>query len=400
VPLFKYKAVDFSGKEVSGSLYAETEQALQNNLRQMNLYLVTAKETAPPREFSFRKKIKRKDLLTFTVHLQTIVSAGIPIIQGLNDLIEQTGNRNFKKILEEVRFSIQAGSSLSEALQKHPHAFSDLYVSVVRAGEATGNLDAVLKDLVGFLEWQEELVSNIRQATIYPTIVLVAVTGLVILLMTFVFPRFTAIFEKANVPLPLPTRVVMGISHFLVHDWLYLIIGVVLLVVFFKIFQKTDAGRHVIDRMKLRIPIFGTLILKINLSRFSHYLGALIRAGVDITQSLLIVEKVIGNVVLSDIVRLMRARVQAGEFMSDTLREFPQFPPLVVRMVAIGESTGNMEETLDKVSAYYDREVPTTIKRVFAIFEPLVIVFLASVVLLMALSMFLPLYQMMGVITK
>ncbi len=400
MPVFKYKAVDYSGKEVSGTLFAESEPTLQENLRRMNLYLITARETKPPREFTFQRRVKRKELLTFTVHLQTIVSAGIPIIQGLTDLIEQTGNKNFKKILEDVRASIQSGTGLSEALQKHPKAFSDLYVSVVRAGEATGNLDSVLKDLIGFLEWQEELISNIRQATIYPTIVLVAVTGLVILLMTFVFPRFTAIFEKVNVPLPLPTRIVMGVSHFLVNDWIYLIIGLVLFIFLFKMFQKTDMGRHLIDQAKLHIPVFGKLILKINLSRFSHYLGALIRAGVDITQSLQIVEKVIGNVIIADIIRLMRARVQAGEFMSDTLREYPQFPPLVVRMVSIGETTGNLEETLEKVSAYYDREVPTTIKKVFAIFEPLVIVFLASIVLLMALSMFLPLYQMMGVIAK
>lgn len=400
MPTFKYRAVDSNGKEISGILRAENENSLQSALRQMNLYLINAKETAPEREYSFRKKIKRKELLTFTVHLQTIVSAGIPIIQGLNDLIEQTGNRTFQRILENIRTSIQSGSGLSEALEKHPNAFSPLYVSVIRAGEATGNLDAVLKDLIGFLEWQEELISNIRQATIYPTIVMVAVTGLVILLMTFVFPRFSAIFEKANVPLPLPTRIVMGISHFLINDWFYLILALILFFIFFKFLQKTDPGRHVIDRAKLRIPIFGNLILKINLSRFSHYLGSLIRAGVDITQSLKIVEHVIGNVIIADIIRLMRARVQAGEFMSDTLREFPQFPPLVVRMISIGESTGNMEETLEKVSAYYDREVPATIKKVFAIFEPLVIVFLASIVLLMALSMFLPLYQMMGVIAK
>ena len=273
-------------------------------------------------------------------------------------------------------------------------------MSVIRAGEASGNLESVLKDLILFLEWQEEIISSIRQATIYPIIVLTAVIGLVVLLMTFVFPRFMVIFEKANVPLPLPTRIVMAVSHFLVHDWGYIIIGVILFIILFRIFIKTDTGRHVIDRLKLRIPIFGKLILKINLSRFAHYLGSLIRAGIDITQSLVIVEKVIGNVILADIIRLMRARVQAGEFMSDTLREYPEFPPLVVRMISIGESSGNLEDTLSKVSTFYDREVPVTIKKVFAIFEPLIIVFLASIVLLMALSMFLPLYQMMGVIAK
>ncbi len=400
MPAFKYRAVDQSGKRVGGVLYAESERALQETLRDMRLYLVDARETKPSREVQLWRKIKRKDLLTFTVHLQTIVSAGIPIIQGLGDLIDQTGNQNFKKVLEDVRGSIQTGTSLSEALEKHPRAFSDLYVSVIRAGETSGNLDSILKDLISFLEWQEEIVSSIRQATIYPIIVLTAVTGLVILLMTFVFPRFTVIFEKANVPLPLPTRIVMGVSHLLVYDWPYLIAAVILFFILFRMFVKTSTGRHVVDNLKLKVPVFGKLILKINLSRFSHYLGTLIRAGIDITQSLRIVEKVIGNVILSDIIRIVRARVQAGEFMSDTLREYPQFPPLVVRMISIGESSGNLEETLDKVSTYYDREVPVTIKKVFAIFEPLVIVFLASIVLLMALSMFLPLYQMMGVIAK
>jgi len=400
MPAFKYKAVDQNGKHISGILYADNEKNLQENLRRTNLYLISAQETKPPKEVRLWRKVKRKDLLTFSVHLQTIVSAGIPIIQGLGDLIDQTGNPTFKKVLEDVRAAIQSGSSLSEALEKHPKAFSDLYVSVIHAGETSGNLDSVLTDLIGFLEWQEEIISSIRQATIYPIIVLTAVTGLVILLMTFVFPRFTAIFEKANVPLPLPTRIVMAISHFLVNDWPYLIGGFILFLILFRMFIKTDAGRHTFDRLKLKIPIFGKLILKINLSRFSHYLGTLIRAGIDITQSLFIVEKVIENVILSDIIRITRARVQAGEFMSDSLREYPQFPPLVIRMISIGESSGNLEETLGKVSSYYDREVPATIKKVFAIFEPLVIVFLASIVLLMALSMFLPLYQMMGVIAK
>ncbi len=400
MPAFKYKAVDQSGKRVSGVLYAENEQDLQDSLRGMRLYLVEAKETKPSQEIRLWKKVKRKDLLTFTVHLQTIVSAGIPIIQGLGDLIEQTNNQTFKKVLEDVRAAIQSGSTLSEALERHPKAFSNLFVSVIRAGEASGNLDSVLKDLISFLEWQEEIISSIRQATIYPIIVLTAVTGLVILLMTFVFPRFSIIFEKANVPLPLPTRIVMGVSHFLVHDWGYLIGALIILAFLFHIFSKTDTGRHLIDRLKLRIPVFGNLILKINLSRFSHYLGTLIRAGIDITQALRIVENVIGNVIISDIIRLVRARVQAGEFMSDTLKEHPEFPPLVVRMISIGETSGNLEETLGKVSTYYDREVPVTIKKVFAVFEPLVIVFLASIVLLMALSMFLPLYQMMGVIAK
>jgi len=400
MPAFKYRAADNSGKGISGVLSAENEQALQAHLKQMRLTLISAKETKPRKEFRFGGRIKRKELITFTVHLQTIISAGVPIIQGLNDLIEQTGNAYFKHILEDVRASIQAGSSLSEALGRYPRAFSALYVSVIQAGEASGNLESVLKDLTAFLEWQEEIISSIRQATIYPIIVLTAVIGLVILLMTFVFPRFTVIFEQTNVPLPLPTRIVMAISHFLVHDWGYLILGIILFVILFRMFSKTDTGRHVIDRLKLSIPIFGTLILKINLSRFAHYLGALIRAGIDITQSLIIVEKVIGNVILADIIRLMRARVQAGEFMSDTLREYPEFPPLVVRMISIGESSGNLEDTLGKVSTFYDREVPVTIKKVFAIFEPLVIVFLASIVLLMALSMFLPLYQMMGLIAK
>ncbi len=400
MPAFKYRAVNTSGKRVSGVLYAENERDLQQNLRNMHLYLIEARETRPSKEIRLWKKIKRKDLLTFTVHLQTIVSAGISIIQGLGDLIEQTSNQNFKKVLEDVQAAIQSGSSLSDAMERHPKAFSSLFVSVVRAGEASGNLDSVLRDLISFLEWQEEIISSIRQATIYPIIVLTAVTGLVILLMTFVFPRFSIIFEKANVPLPLPTRIVMGVSHLLTHDWPILIGAVFLIILLFRIFVKTDTGRHVVDALKLRIPVFGKLILKINLSRFSHYLGTLIRAGIDITQSLRIVENVIGNVVISDIVRIVRARVQAGEFMSDTLREYPQFPPLVVRMISIGESSGNLEETLGKVSAYYDREVPVTIKKVFAVFEPLVIVFLASIVLLMALSMFLPLYQMMGVIAK
>jgi len=240
----------------------------------------------------------------------------------------------------------------------------------------------------------------VKQMTIYPAFILTAVSLLIILLMTFVFPRFTVIFEKTGAPLPLPTRIVMAFSHFFSSYWWVLIISLVGLVIFQRVFVRTPQGKFVWDQLKLRIPVFGELLKKVALSRFSHYLATLLRAGVDIVYSLEVVERVVDNAVIARVVRECRDRVVSGDLMSDSLSRSGHFPPLVVRMIAIGESTGNMEETLGKVSEYYDREVPATLKKVFAIFEPLVIGILALIVLLMALSMFLPLYQMISLVGK
>jgi len=366
----------------------------------MGLYLITAKKTKVPESYLSWERVKRKDLITFSVHLSTTLSAGIPILQALQDLIEQTEKPKFKKVIEDISRNIQAGNSFSEALAKHPKVFSELYVSIVKAGETTGNVDKVLDDLVTFLEWQESLATDVKQATIYPAFILLAVISLIVLLMTFVFPRFTVIFERTNVPLPLPTRVVMGISHFITSYWFIILLLVTAMAISYRLVVKIPRGRYFFDKLKLKLPVLGNLLRKIALSRFSHHFSALLKAGVEIYHSLMVTEKVVGNTVIAKVISSARDYISTGETLSESLKKGNEFPSLVIRMISIGESSGSIDKTLDKVSQYYDREVPVTIKKVFAIFEPIVIATLAVIVLGMALSMFLPLYQMLSLVGK
>lgn len=395
---FAYRAKDEKGKTITGSMIAAGEEQLAARLEQMGLYLISARPIKMTESYFTWERVKRKDLITFSVHLATTLSAGVPILQALEDLIEQTDKPGFKKVIEDISRNIQGGSNLSAALGRHPRVFSELYISIVKAGEATGNVDQVLNDLVAFLEWQEALAMDVKQATIYPACIISAVVALIVLLMTFVFPRFTVIFERTNVPLPLPTRIVMGVSTFFTAYWFLIILAVAALLVAYRFTARTPGGRYFFDKVKLNLPVFGSLLRKIALSRFSHHFSALLKAGVEIYHSLLVTEKVVGNSVIAKVISSARDQISAGGTLSESLKKGNEFPSMVIRMISIGEVSGNIDTTLDKVSQYYDREVPATIKKVFAVFEPLVIASLAVIVLGMALSMFLPLYQMLSLV--
>ncbi|MFQ5863069.1 MAG: type II secretion system F family protein [Candidatus Brocadiales bacterium] len=411
MPQYNYTAIDDYGKATQGTLVAGDEEELATNLSLMGYYLLTATETkekkkakvkaqkGPKRTFSIGR-VKPREVITFTHHLSTVLSAGIPIIQGLDDLVEQTPDARFKGILTEIRDDVQAGSNLSDAMAKHPKAFSELYVNILRAGETTGELDKVLAELGRFMEWQEEMRANVKQITIYPIVVFSAVVLLVGYLFTFVFPKFIKILEQLNVPLPLPTLIVMAISDFMRNNWYFVLIGIAGTIATINVIIRFPWGRYAFDRFKLGVPIFGTLFRKIALSRFSHFMALLYSAGVDILQSLSVVEKVVGNEVIARVINRAREQVRAGRRLSEPLRASKEFPPMVVRMVEIGEISGQLDKTLQKVSEFYDREIPQTVKKVFSAFEPIMILTLAGIVLLVALSMYLPLYSSLSKLGK
>ncbi|MFN3467176.1 MAG: type II secretion system F family protein [Candidatus Brocadiales bacterium] len=405
MPQYDYTAIDDYGKTVKGIIPAEDEQELASKLSQQGYYLLSASSAgARAKEGSgfyfYWGKIKPREVITFTHHLSTVLSAGIPILQGLEDLIEQTSDLRFRRMVTDIKNDVQGGSKLSEALMRHPKAFSELYVNILKAGEATGELDKVLQDLATFLEWQEEMRGNIKQATMYPMILFIAIILLVGFLFAFVFPKITGILLELGIPLPLPTRIVIAVSNFMRHNWYYILAGIFAVFITFKIVARYSWGRMALDRFKLSIPVFGELMRKISLSRFSHFMAILFKAGVDIIQSLTVVEKVVGNEVIAKIVRGAREQVRTGHHLSESLKRSKQFPPLVVRMVEIGEASGEMDKSLERVSKYYDREIPMTIKRVFAIVEPSMLGFLAIIVAFVALSIFLPLYSSLGQIGR
>lgn len=382
---------------MEGVMAADSEEQLGLLLRQMNIYLVFAEpEKEAGRRSLLTPRVRRRELITFTLHLATSVGAGIPILQSFEDMELQTANRRMMEAIELIVENLRGGSSLSDALSRHPDIFSEVYVSMVKAGEASGTLDKSLQRMVDFLEWQDALASEIRRASIYPAVVLIAVLGLIGVLLGFVFPKVMPVIQGLKVSLPFITRAIMGAANFVRHGWYWVLLGMAGIVAAVHLLKSSEGGRFVLDALKLRVPVIGGLVEKICLSRFAHHLGALLRTGVDITQSLSIAERVVGNSVIAQAVREAKEKVVQGGPLWRSLQETGVFPPLLIRMVFVGESTGTIDNTMAKVTEYYDREIPATIKKVFAILEPLVIVLLAGVVLMVALAIFVPLYDALG----
>ncbi|HLH33018.1 MAG TPA: type II secretion system F family protein [Terriglobia bacterium] len=398
---WQYKAKNDEGRTVTGIMEADDEDALASALDERNLFLV---EAAPARrvngETPRQRKIKARDILNFTIDLSTILASGIPITEGLRDLSDSSEHVKLKNIIDDVLASINAGSSLSSAFERHPQVFDTLYVSIVRAGETSGSLDRVLGDLANFLEWKGDLRREVVQALIYPCMVLSAILGLITLLATVVFPEFAKVLIQSKGPIPLPTRILFFLSTLFRSYWWAMLLLVFASAIGFWFWIRTPRGRAAWDAFKLRIPVVGNLVQDIALSRFCHFFQILFSAGVDISQTLSIVEQLVGNTVLADATRTVRNEVRAGNSLSSSLTQTGKFPTMVIRMFHIGEQSGQLVGSLEKTCRYYDKEIPATIKRVFSILEPVLYVFLAVIVLTVALAIYMPLYQMMGSLSR
>lgn len=404
MPHYAYKAKDDGGRTVTGLLEAPSEEQVDRSLRDQGLYVISvapravsavAAKTQRPAAQAIRR-ISRRDLILFTTHLQTLFSAAIPLAPGLREFAEEPPSKNAGAIAWAVLESVEGGAMLSGAMAKFPGVFTEIYIALVMAGEASGHLDAVFADLVTSLEWQQSIVSQIRQASIYPMILMSALTGLVTLLFTFVLPRFAGILEKTGAEMPLPTKVVLFVGKFMQANWPYVFGGIVATVIAQRLWVRTAGGRLLMDRIKLQFPLFGPILRKVALSRFAHNLETLLRSGVEFVYALTVLEKVVGNAYIAQALAGVRQKVIGGTGFGDALRATRQFPPLVVRMVANGEISGDLPGSLGKVSQYYDREVPDAVRRLFTLVEPFMITILAVVVLGSILSVFLPIYTVLS----
>jgi type IV pilus assembly protein PilC len=401
VPDFAYKARDDHGKMVKGVLAAQDEDHLADLLEAEGLYLVSSgKSSRLARHPWLQGRVSRRDLILFSVHVGTGLAGGISLLEVLRTFADESRHERLRSVVRGIADQIVAGASFSDALDGHPGVFSPLFVSMVRAGEATGQLDKVLHDMVGFLEWQEALASTIKQALTYPVVVFIAVLGLVILLLGFVFPQVIPIFQKVGVALPFPTRALIVASTALQRYWLpglILLLGVAIGLV---LYVRSPAGRLQWDWLLLKLPVLGGIVRRIALSRFARYLAVLYRAGVEFIQSLAVVERLVGNRVIEGAIRDAREEVMGGSLLSEALRRTGVVPGLVIQMVATGEATGDLGETLTKVSQYYDREVQDSVRRGTALLEPAAIALMAGMVLFVALSILLPLWGMIGQIAR
>ncbi len=399
MPTFKYKARNAEGKAVEGVLEAESEQELSQKLDDIGMVLVDARagKVTSATEIHFGR-IKRRDIVLFTNHVATSVEAGVPVIQAISDYARETEKPHFKRIVEDVERQVMAGTPFSEALARHPKAFSDLYVSIVATGEATGNLDMVLRDLVGFMEWQEELAAQVKQASIYPSFLLAMIIVVVVIMMTVTMPKFIPVLKGFNVELPAPTRILISTSEFFQAYWYYLLIGIAAFIATYKITYRTAGGKAFWDLVKLNMPLFGRLHHKLVLSKFAHYFSILYSSGIGIIEAFTIIERVVGNEVVRAAVARARDAIEQGETIYEALKREDTFPPLVLRMIQVGETTGKLDTSLQKASDYYDKEVPNAIKKMFAVFEPMLIIFMGGIVLFIAMAVFLPLYKLTSTI--
>lgn len=395
---FKYKAKNNLGRVVEGVVEAANAQAVAGELRQRRLELISASPASPLfgiLEALKSGKITTKDIVVFSRQFATMINAGLPVLQGLNIVAEQSENKAFRKVMSQVRDDISNGVPLSEAMSKHPKAFNTLYVNMIRAGEQGGILDAILERLSEYLEKSEGIRRKVKSAMTYPIVVISVAVMVVVFLMIKVVPTFKDVFESFGAKLPAPTRTVIMASDFL-SSWkaLYLLGGIVVLIVAVQLYRKTKTGAFQWDRLMLKTPVFGALIQKSSIARFSRTLGTLVKSGVPILEALDTVAKTSGNKVVEQAVMAARDAIREGKTLTEPLRTSGVFPPMVTQMINVGEETGALDAMLAKVADFYEAEVDSAVEALTSILEPILIVFLGVTLGYIIVAMFMPMFML------
>lgn len=402
MPVYEYKALDAAGATVSGIIDAGTPKEARTKLRRQNIFVTQVEEagegvsiTSEVKVSKLFRRIRHQDVVVMTRQLATLIKSGMPLVQALTAISEQLEGQPLQRVVYTVRERVNAGQSLADALEQHPRQFGELYVNLVRAGEAAGALEPILLRLADYMEAVQRQRTKIASSMIYPALMLVVGSGVLIFLMTFVVPRLTQIFEEMGQDLPLITRILIGISGFM-SSWrvLVLLAVVVAAVVLIRVNTRAGRGRLMLDRLRLRLPVAGKLIRKLAVARFARTLGTLLAGGIPVMRALDIVQGVVGNAVISQAVKDARYRVGEGASMSDELKKSQEFPPIVVHMVAVGEASGSLEEMLVNVADTYDNEVETATNSLIALLEPLMIVIMGVIVGFIVLSILLPIFEM------
>ena len=404
MPVYQYKARDRQGKVLSATIEAENIREAARILREKGYFIAEIKE--PGKGLQAEVKIpglergpSLKDVAIFSRQLATMLSAGLPIVQALAILERQAENKKFKGILKAIRTDVEGGEPFSDALKKHS-VFSRLYVNLVRAGETSGTLDLVLERLATFLEKELELRGKIRSAMTYPAIVLVFAIGVTYFLLAGIVPQFAQILTDLGSELPVLTRFLIAVSDLLrAYTWVFVLLAVVGYPLY-RMYYRTERGRRVVDRIKLRMPVFGSLNKRSALARFARTFGLLISSGVNVVEAMEITRGTAGNAVVEDILEETKEAIQVGEPIHATLLQHPMiFPPMVSSMVAIGEETGALDSMLQKIGDFYEREVEEAIASLTAAIEPVMIIFVGVIVALIVAGMFLPLFQIINTLS-
>ena len=398
---FVWQGISLSGKQVTGTLDADSKADVLQNLRKQKIRITMVKEKAAGGGlFSQRKKrVKVKDLALFTRQFATMISAGLPLIQCLEVLSHQMEHPDLKLVVKQVTQRIEGGATLAESMAEHPKVFNELFVSMVEAGETGGILDTILERLATHLEKMDALIRKVKGAMTYPLVVFSVSMGATAFMLLFLIPRFAAMFSDFGGELPLPTKIVMGASNALKsYGWLMAIIivaGVILL----KRYRATPKGARVVDRFLLKIPVVGQVTRKGSVSRFSRTLSTLLASGVPLLDGLNVTARAAGNVIVSDAVEVIKNSVTGGSTLAEPMRQVGVFPPMVTQMVSVGEETGRLDEMLTKLADFYDDEVDAAVESLTAVIEPVMIVVMGLVVGGMLIAMYLPMFKLISVVS-
>ena len=400
--VYTYKATDKNGKYVEGDISASDYKAAIQQIRKLNYFPVKVSEGKGSSNFSFGMTLSRpswgspvpvKDLMILTQQLATLVDSGLTLDDGLSTLVKLSETEKTRSVLADIRKQVHAGSSFADALAGHPKIFSKLYVNMIRAGEAGGILGEALSRLALFMEKSVELKNSIRSAMVYPAILTLVGGTAVIVLITFVIPQFSKLFEEMGAALPIPTQIMLGLSSLIIDYWPALILGFAGFIAAFNLYLRTNSGRLKWDGMLLKLPLFGPLIQKIEVSRFSLTLATLLKSGVPILQAMEIVRSILINRVISDSIIVIQQALKKGQGLSGPLQKAGVFPPMAVHMITVGETSGALDKMLTKVSNTYDKEVEQSIKQVISLIEPMMILFMAVVIGFIVVSMLLAIFS-------
>ena len=401
MPVFMWQGEDRKGTTQKGEIEAHDESAVRAQLGRMHIKPTKIKKKSKDlfENVSFlQPKVQTKDVVVFARQFSTMIDAGLPLIQSLDILYSQQENKTFKKALKDVKDSVEQGSTLADALGKHPNIFDNLFVNMVAAGEVGGILDTIMDRLSSYMEKAMKLKKQVKGAMTYPIIVLVIAVLVVGVILVFVIPVFEKMFADFGGALPVPTQIVVGMSNFAKGNIHYIIGAVVIFIFAFKRFYSTEKGRVLVDDIMLKLPVFGALLRKVAVAKFTRTMGTMISSGVPILEALDIVAKTAGNKTIEAAIYKVRSAITEGRTMADPLSESGVFPSMVCQMVAVGESTGALDAMLEKIADFYDDEVDAAVGNLTAMIEPFMMVFLGVTIGGLVVSMYLPIFKMAGMV--
>ena len=401
MPVYIWEGKTARGTIQKGETDAPSEKILRQILKaqKINVSKVKQKPKDIFENVAFMQPgVKTKDLIVFTRQFSTMIDAGLPLIQGLDILANQEENRTFKKVLMQVKLDVEGGSSLAEALKKHPKVFDNLYVNLVAAGEMGGILDTILQRLAAYIEKNARLVSKVKGALIYPVTIMAIAVVVIIIMLVFVIPVFAEMFTDFGGELPGLTQAVVNISDFLRNNWIVLTVIFAGLFYAFKKWKSTDRGEYLFDKYMLKAIVIGDLLRKVAVAKFTRTLGTLITSGVPILDGMDVVAKTAGNRVVEEAINNTKQSISEGKTIAAPLEESGVFPPMVCQMVAVGESAGSLDSMLEKIADFYEEEVDTAVDAITALIEPVMMVFLGGTVGTMLIAMYLPIFKIAGAI--